>query len=99
MQQRLHVAIHACGIFFGIAQDQTVATLIATALNAAHDFGIKRVIAGGNQHADGTRLVQFEAARQCRRRIVQLFNGRHDFGPHAVADKAIVINDVRDRRG
>ncbi|MNE42428.1 hypothetical protein D3C80_1365540 [compost metagenome] len=99
LQQRFHAAIHTRHIFFCVAQDQAVATLVAAAFHAAHHFGIKRVIAGGHQHTNGTRRIEFQATRQSGRRIVKLFHGHHDFVTHAVADKAIVIDHVRNRRG
>ena len=39
------------------------------------------------------------ASFECRRRIVEIFYCRFDFFPNRLADEAIVINDVRNRRG
>jgi len=98
LHQRLQVAVHSLLIPFGIAQHQAVTTLEAAAFDTAHKFRIKGVGTGGDQHADGARLVELEAARQRGRRIVEIFNRGFDFLPNRLANEAIVINDVGDCR-
>ena len=99
LHQRFQVTVHALLIAFGITQHQAVAALEAAALHAAHQFRIKRVGTGRDQHADGARLVELQAAGQRRRRIVEFFNCSVNFLPNRLADEAIVIDYVGDSRG
>lgn len=62
--------VDARDVFLGIAQDQSVAEFVEATFNAVHHFGIKRVIAGGNHHADSVCLVELQAARQSGGRVV-----------------------------
>ena len=76
-----------------------VADMVHAALNAAHQFREEGVGAGGDQHPNSARLLELETARQCRRSVVKAFDRLLHLFPNRVADKAIVIDDVRNRRG
>ena len=95
LHQRLKIAIHSLLVAFGVAQHQAVAALKTAAFYAAHQFRVERVGTGGDQHADGMGLIQLEATRQCRRRVVQRFDGRINFLGDRLADEPVFIDDVR----
>ena len=77
-------------------ENQAIATLIAALLHTAHHFGIKGVTTGGQQHTDGVGLINFQTACQRRRGIVEMTYRLLNFFAHAITDKAIVIDHVRD---
>ncbi len=99
LQQRLQIAVHALFVAIGITQHQAISALEAATLHAAHQLREKGVRTCRDQHPDGTGLVELQAARQCRRRVIQRSDGLLHPQTDSLTHKAIFINDVRDGGG
>ena len=92
--KRLQITIHSLLITFGIAEHEAITPLKAATLHAPHQLRIKRIGTGGDQHADGTGLIELEATRQRRGGVVEAFDRSVNFGGNRLADKAVLIDDV-----